>query len=297
MFSRRAFTLVELLVVIGIIAVLVGILLPTLNKARESGRQAQCLSNLKQIATATVLYCNDYKGYFPAASGQGAGWREGGPTGNDPTTQWGWIAWRRSWDPIRGKFNTENTVGSGLDQNITHSALARYMNVKPTIHATPVAAHDVSPSLEAVFRCPSDNLERRPITIIDNNGGRGAYRYSYSMNIFASRKVLVVRPDGSFVPGEAPKPSRKISDFRGASEKVLYVCEDEASINNGEFNPCDPDPSKWDYSAVASRHEMKAKQKAQDARGNVGFADGHAGFVNRAFIYQRVHMDPDYTGH
>jgi prepilin-type N-terminal cleavage/methylation domain-containing protein len=57
---RRAFTLVELLVVIGIIAVLVAILLPVLTRARESANRTQCLSNLRQIGTYLNMYANQF---------------------------------------------------------------------------------------------------------------------------------------------------------------------------------------------------------------------------------------------
>jgi prepilin-type N-terminal cleavage/methylation domain-containing protein/prepilin-type processing-associated H-X9-DG protein len=63
--TRHAFTLVELLVVIGIIAILIGILLPTISRARESARRASCLSNLRQVGMAMRFYAYDNRDQVP----------------------------------------------------------------------------------------------------------------------------------------------------------------------------------------------------------------------------------------
>ena len=64
-FNPRGFTLVELLVVIGIIALLISILLPALNKAKAHAARAACLSNTKQLTTAYLMYADENRDYMP----------------------------------------------------------------------------------------------------------------------------------------------------------------------------------------------------------------------------------------
>lgn len=63
--AKRGFTLIELLVVIAILSLLVSILLPSLNSARELARSTVCLSTLKQFGLANQMYANDFDGFYP----------------------------------------------------------------------------------------------------------------------------------------------------------------------------------------------------------------------------------------
>ena len=76
--KHQGFTLVELLVVIGIIALLIAILMPALSRARKQAAGAACMSNMRQIMIATMMYVNENKGWLPYTGwGDGHNWTPG----------------------------------------------------------------------------------------------------------------------------------------------------------------------------------------------------------------------------
>ena len=119
--TPRAFTLVELLVVIGIIAVLIGVLLPVLSRAQRTTRTTVCLSNQRQLMLALQMYCQDNKGVFP-----------GGPG----TTYWNgtltYFAGMASWDT-----NALNPYSCNQDEKSGPTWLAKYVSGSKKIPACP----------------------------------------------------------------------------------------------------------------------------------------------------------------
>src|SRR5947208_1430244 len=246
--KKRAFTLVELLVVIGIIAVLISVLLPALGRAREQANQAACLSNLRQVSMAFVMYANENKGWLPATA-------RGGSTG---TPGWryapNWIAY----------MPTEN-----LDQ----SAIAKYLGKIIDNGLNNQQANWEKSMNVKVLRCPSDDyntprIRAMPPPIGNNNASAQVYKYSYVLNHYIGAGFLFVEYQKSVAMNQPPfvdtfsnakgvEAVGKITQIRHPAEKMMLYEEAEATIDDGHASPDLINSTGAALNLLAIRHDNK----------------------------------------
>ena len=241
------FTLVELLVVIGIIALLISILLPALSRAREQAKRVQCLSNLRQLGMAVLIYCNEHHDLMPAGAE--------GP----PQILWDWIYW----DPTTAPYN-----------DFTQGTLAPYLQIA---RGTGDNSNGAS-----IFKCPSDLPEWH---LVNPLAGRPPYKYSYSINAYACDNGRAY----DLMGGNTAHANFKITFVHKAAQKIMFIDESEATINDGLWVP-----EAFDYDQLSDRHwHRHANELDNDGTmGNVCFFDGHATQVSRLDARNQDFWDP-----
>jgi prepilin-type N-terminal cleavage/methylation domain-containing protein/prepilin-type processing-associated H-X9-DG protein len=253
--ARGAFTLIELLVVIAIIAILAGMLLPVLSKAKEKGRQAVCINNLKQIGLAFYSYIGDFNDTFPGCASKL-------PT--IPVLE-DWVYWNVD----------DSRIREAARRNPNNGAIVPYIGRLDT----------------NLFRCPSDKdaPKRKALP------GQLLYPFSYTANSYyvgeRNHGITSLFP-GDPALDDLPF---KAASIKSPSTKIMLVDElsDKTTPDDGRWTPTvkskfgllHPIPFAPGESQISNRH---------NGRGTVAFTDGHVEIVKPSFGNQEKHFDALY---